>query len=48
MGGKEITFPSQTGQMVLKEVFNSRQVATSRMALAVEHADMMHSGIPAT
>lgn len=38
MGDKEITLPSQTHQMVLQEVFNSRQVETSSVALAVEHA----------
>lgn len=38
MGDKEITFPGQTYQMVLKEVFNLRQVETLSMALAVEYA----------
>lgn len=37
MDDKEIPFPGQTHQMVLKEVFNSRQVETSSVALAVEH-----------
>jgi len=38
IGATEITFPGQTHQMLLKEVFNSRQIETSRMALAVECA----------
>lgn len=38
MDDQEIPFPGQTHQMVLKEFFfNSRQVETSSVALAVEH-----------